>query len=70
MAIENNEERREQSAEQPKKKKITAVFHAQNSAHNSLKSRPGSGSAGARKPQGSGARPAGSRPAGAAHSSS
>ncbi|MCD8011155.1 MAG: translation initiation factor IF-2 [Lachnospiraceae bacterium] len=40
-------------AEQPKKKKITAVFHKQNSAQNSLKSRPG----------GSGAKKTGLKPA-------
>ena len=37
MATEqNNEELKNMNGEQPKKKKITAVFHKQNSAHNSL----------------------------------
>jgi len=59
MATEqNNEELKNTNGEQKKKKKITAVFHKQNSAHNSLKSRPG-GAAPAK-------RPAGTRPAGTA----
>lgn len=45
-------------AEQPKKKKITAVFHKQNSTQNSLKSRPGG--SGAKR---TGGKPAGKRPA-------
>ena len=58
MATEqNNEELKNMNGEQPKKKKITAVFHKQNSAHNSLKSRPG----GAAAPK----RPAGTKPGGA-----
>ncbi len=55
------ENKRETAKTEPpkKKKKITAVFHKQNSAQNSLKSRPG-GSSGQRKP---GSKPAGKRPA-------
>ncbi len=59
MATEqNNDELKNMNGEQPKKKKITAVFHKQNSAHNSLKSRPGGAPAGKR--------PAGAKPAGPA----